>query len=79
MNPGCPLVAMGTSRTDPDLLQNAIKFGIECGFRVIDTAAVYGNQEPLKKAISAVLEGRVRTTFKSEFKLEKTVARKLRR
>ncbi|ULQ59506.1 aldo/keto reductase [Brucepastera parasyntrophica] len=49
-----PCVGFGTWQTpDGEVAVNAVKSAIECGYRHIDTAAVYGNEESVGKAVRA--------------------------
>lgn len=47
-----PVVGFGTYQiTDPNEAYNLVRFAIEAGYRHIDTAALYMNEEPVGKAI----------------------------
>ena len=46
-----PCVRYGTFRTPADVAEQAVKEAIETGYRHIDTAAVYGNEEAVGKGI----------------------------
>lgn len=46
-----PCVGYGTFRTPADVAELAVKEAIETGYRHIDTAAVYGNEEAVGKGI----------------------------
>ena len=46
-----PCVGYGTFRTPADVAEQAVKEAIETGYRHIDTAAVYGNEEAVGKGI----------------------------
>lgn len=46
-----PCVGYGTFRTPADVAKQAVKEAIETGYRHIDTAAVYGNEEAVGKGI----------------------------
>ena len=49
-----PLVGLGTSRAgDGDTLPGLVARAIETGYRLIDTAAVYGNEESVGRGIGA--------------------------
>ena len=54
-NPGCPLVAFGTSEFRQ--LQSNLKFGIQCGFRVISTSYEHDNSSTIKASLTSVIEG----------------------
>ena len=46
-----PCVGYGTFRTPADVAEKAVKEAIATGYRHIDTAAVYGNEEAVGKGI----------------------------
>lgn len=46
-----PCIGLGTWQTDGDTTIKAIKSALECGYRLIDTAAAYGNEESVGYAI----------------------------
>ena len=46
-----PCVGYGTFRTPADVAEQAVKEAIETGYRHIDTAAVYGNEAVLGRAL----------------------------
>lgn len=47
-----PSIGFGTWQTpDGDIAVNAVKYALEVGYRHIDTAAAYGNEESVNKAI----------------------------
>lgn len=46
-----PCVGYGTFRTPADVAEQAVKEAIETGYRHIDSAAVYGNEEAVGKGI----------------------------
>jgi len=46
-----PIVGLGTFRSAPEEAYEAVKAAIEAGYRHIDTAAIYGNEEAVGKAI----------------------------
>jgi len=46
-----PIVGLGTFRSSPEDTYKAVKTAIECGYTHIDTAAIYGNEESVGKAI----------------------------
>ena len=46
-----PCVGYGTFRTPADVAEQAVADAIEVGYRHIDTAAVYGNEEAVGKGI----------------------------
>jgi len=54
-----PCIGMGTFGSDkftPEQVASAVKGGIEYGYRLIDCAAVYGNEDTIGKALNEVLE-----------------------
>lgn len=66
MNSGerIPLIGMGTSSpsTPPDVFISAFITAMEVGYRHFDTAATYGSEAPLGKAIALALqEGLIKT------------------
>ena len=48
-----PCVGYGTFRTPADVAEKAVADAIDVGYRLIDTAAVYGNEEAVGKGIKA--------------------------
>ena len=46
-----PCVGYGTFRTPADVAEKAVADAIKVGYRHIDTAAVYGNEEAVGKGI----------------------------
>lgn len=48
-----PQVGFGTFKVDPEGAQRAVEAALEAGYRHIDTAAVYGNEEGVGAAIAA--------------------------
>ena len=46
-----PIIGLGTWRSSPEDAYNAVLSALEAGYRHIDTAAVYGNEEMIGKAI----------------------------
>lgn len=56
-NYGIPCVGFGTWQTpDGQTATTAVKTAIECGYRHIDTAAAYGNEESIGKGIKEGME-----------------------
>ena len=48
-----PCVGFGTWQTpDGETAVNSVKVALECGYRHVDTAAVYGNEVSVGKAIA---------------------------
>lgn len=46
-----PIVGLGTWRSKPEEVYNAVLDALKAGYRHIDTAAIYGNEEMIGKAI----------------------------
>lgn len=46
-----PIVGLGTFRSKPEDAYTAVKVAIEAGYRHIDTAAIYKNEEAVGKAV----------------------------
>jgi diketogulonate reductase-like aldo/keto reductase len=46
-----PIVGLGTWRSSPEDAYNAVLAALKAGYRHIDTAAIYGNEEMIGKAI----------------------------
>lgn len=46
-----PAIALGTWRSEPDDVYNAVSVALKNGYRHIDTAAAYGNEDGVGKAI----------------------------
>ena len=46
-----PILGLGTFRSEPEDAYNAVLSAIKSGYRHIDTAAIYGNEEAVGKAI----------------------------
>ena len=48
-----PQLGFGVFKVDPDQTQQAVEQALEAGYRHIDTAAVYGNEEGVGRALAA--------------------------
>lgn len=56
-----PILGLGTSKSLRSEGEEAVKAAIDCGYRLIDTAYVYGNEEEIGKAIKQKInEGTVK-------------------
>jgi len=56
-----PCIGMGTFGSDkytPEQVANAVKDGIETGYRLFDCAAVYGNEDKIGKIFNEVFENK---------------------
>ena len=54
------VVGLGTWKATGDEVKNAVKQALEAGFRHIDTAAIYGNEEEIGEALAEVFaEGNI--------------------
>ncbi|KHJ95061.1 oxidoreductase, aldo/keto reductase family protein [Oesophagostomum dentatum] len=51
-----PQVGLGTWQSTPEEVKAAVKTAIETGYRLIDTAAVYDNEEEIGEAIQELIE-----------------------
>ena len=51
-----PMLGLGTFRVENDDTCKAVKHAIESGYRSIDTAKVYGNEEQVGQGIKEGLE-----------------------
>ena len=49
-----PQLGFGVFKVDPDETERIVTDALEVGYRHIDTAAAYGNEEGVGKAIAAV-------------------------
>jgi diketogulonate reductase-like aldo/keto reductase len=62
-----PMLGLGVFRSEEgDEAYNAVKYAIEAGYRHIDTAAVYGNEKSVGRAIkdSGIKRGDIFVTTK---------------
>lgn len=56
-----PIFGLGTYKSTGSEIENVVKVGIDLGYRLIDTAFVYGNEKPIGKALEEKLaEGDVK-------------------
>ncbi|MYM29796.1 2,5-didehydrogluconate reductase DkgB [Duganella sp. CY15W] len=50
---GIPALGMGTFRLQGDVVMDSVRNGLDAGYRVIDTAQIYGNEAEVGTAIAA--------------------------
>ena len=56
-NPGCPLVALGTSLNINESLGEVLKFGIQCGFRVLNMSDEDNNAHLIRLTLPSLIAG----------------------
>ena len=48
-----PVLGLGVFQTPPDETRDAVRAALDCGYRLIDTAAAYGNERQVGEAVAA--------------------------
>lgn len=56
-NPGCPLVAFGTSSVQKEKLGEVLKFGVQCGFRVLNMSDEHSNETSVGMSLKSLITG----------------------
>ena len=56
-----PAVGLGTWQSSPEEVMAAVKAAVKAGYRLIDTAALYFNEEAIGTAIKELIDEKVVT------------------
>jgi alcohol dehydrogenase (NADP+) len=54
-----PILGLGTWKAKGEEVKQAVKYAVQCGYRHIDTAAIYGNEPEIGEALAELIDQKI--------------------